>query len=350
MNMETPILNSVCRPWLVDGDRSEIHKTAELILNGHVAHIYGEGVLERANPNVWEDSASERKCTGVICPLPSVWIEGVARGFAGSKDPRGDPRFGILAGGLTVAEAESLPTDGLWFRENYHEPLFRAHFESIRKYNAEVSHVLSMPLVTSITVFSMLDGRIAGPHFSYLVVANPWEGYRLFKCESGAADCVIVPSEHMYNTLLANNCGLGLPMRGYAIRHYKSYVLAFCCETLQHMNAHNIDYKRTTGFTNDHIPRRQREAQRLPWVRRYILKYKDGDRLTEIYPTGADTGIKPMHMVTGHWMHFGVDGRGKHFGKYVRSVWCPAHIRGNAENGVVLKDIELEASKEGGEA
>lgn len=52
----------------------------------------------------------------------------------------------------------------------------------------------------------------------------------------------------------------------------------------------------------------------------------------------------PLHLVRGHFADYR-DGKGL-FGKYKDVFWIPDHVRGNAENGIVIKDYEVEAPKE----
>ena len=52
------------------------------------------------------------------------------------------------------------------------------------------------------------------------------------------------------------------------------------------------------------------------------------------------TGIKKaLHICRGHFVTY----TPKHplFGKYVGTFWKPDHVRGNAKNGIVLKDYKV---------
>ena len=59
------------------------------------------------------------------------------------------------------------------------------------------------------------------------------------------------------------------------------------------------------------------------------------------------TGETPLHIVDGHFGHYGDCCPGSHeprgllFGKYEGRYWRQAHIRGNPERGVVVTDREL---------
>lgn len=59
-----------------------------------------------------------------------------------------------------------------------------------------------------------------------------------------------------------------------------------------------------------------------------------------------DTGLRDfdprrMHVVRGHHAEYGTNGRKLLFGKYTRKIWIPAHVRGNEELGIVVKDYEV---------
>lgn len=54
-----------------------------------------------------------------------------------------------------------------------------------------------------------------------------------------------------------------------------------------------------------------------------------------------DFDPRRMHVVRGHHAEYGTNGRGLHFGKYERKIWIPAHVRGNEELGIVVKDYEV---------
>jgi hypothetical protein len=46
-------------------------------------------------------------------------------------------------------------------------------------------------------------------------------------------------------------------------------------------------------------------------------------------------GSVPLHSVRGHFAEYGMNGRGKLFGKYSGRYWIPAHARGSSEHGTV---------------
>lgn len=75
-----------------------------------------------------------------------------------------------------------------------------------------------------------------------------------------------------------------------------------------------------------------------------VLKVNTGHK--EYRGQDKDTGLQDfdpcrMHVVRGHHAEYGTNGRKLHFGKYQRKVWIPAHVRGNEERGIVVKDYEV---------
>ena len=75
-----------------------------------------------------------------------------------------------------------------------------------------------------------------------------------------------------------------------------------------------------------------------------VLKVNTGHK--EYRGQDANTGLKDfdprrMHVVRGHHAEYGTNGRKLLFGKYERKIWIPAHVRGNEERGIVVKDYEV---------
>lgn len=75
-----------------------------------------------------------------------------------------------------------------------------------------------------------------------------------------------------------------------------------------------------------------------------VLKVNTGHK--EYQGRDKDTGLKDfdprrMHVVRGHHAEYGTNGRKLLFGKYQRKIWIPAHVRGNEELGIVVKDYEV---------
>lgn len=53
-------------------------------------------------------------------------------------------------------------------------------------------------------------------------------------------------------------------------------------------------------------------------------------------------GSVPLHSVRGHFAEYGMNGRGKLFGKYSGRYWIPAHARGSSEHGTIEQNYVME--------
>lgn len=49
-----------------------------------------------------------------------------------------------------------------------------------------------------------------------------------------------------------------------------------------------------------------------------------------------------QHTRRGHWAHYGINGKGKFFGKYIKSVYRKPKTIGKLDNGLIIKDYTLE--------
>lgn len=52
-----------------------------------------------------------------------------------------------------------------------------------------------------------------------------------------------------------------------------------------------------------------------------------------------------QHTRRGHWAHYGINGKGKFFGKYIKSVYRKPKTIGKLDNGLIIKDYTLEETK-----
>lgn len=81
-----------------------------------------------------------------------------------------------------------------------------------------------------------------------------------------------------------------------------------------------------------------------PTVSIRTLKVKPS--LYVVEPDGTERKLKPrelaQHTRRGHFKHYGVNGKGLLFGKYIKSVYIKPTSVGKIENGLVIKDYELE--------
>ena len=83
-----------------------------------------------------------------------------------------------------------------------------------------------------------------------------------------------------------------------------------------------------------------------PTVTIKTLKVKPS--LYVVEADGTERKLNPrelaQHTRRGHFAHYGINGKGLLFGKYVKSVYRKPVTIGKLENGLVIKDYELEAN------
>lgn len=99
-------------------------------------------------------------------------------------------------------------------------------------------------------------------------------------------------------------------------------------------------------------PSRQarREAQRRndpPLVTYKTLQIEPMKKVLATEGGIATNGMKKaLHICRGHFAEYGDEyGKGKLFGKYEGRFWMPAHVRGSAESGEVIKDYNVKAPR-----
>lgn len=78
------------------------------------------------------------------------------------------------------------------------------------------------------------------------------------------------------------------------------------------------------------------------------LKIKDTIVVVEADGTERppNAGELAQHTRRGHWAHYGINGNGLFLGKYVKSMYRKPTTVGKFENGLVIKDYELEGTSE----
>lgn len=110
-------------------------------------------------------------------------------------------------------------------------------------------------------------------------------------------------------------------------------------------------------FTKEDVPVGRQERKRIkrsemgsntkndePTVTIKTLKVKPS--LYVVEPDGTERKLNPrelaQHTRRGHFRHYGINGKGLLFGKYIKSVYIKPTTVGKIENGLVIKDYELE--------
>lgn len=85
---------------------------------------------------------------------------------------------------------------------------------------------------------------------------------------------------------------------------------------------------------------KKRAKKKKPALPEYkILEFKLPKGKMASGGNGGTRSPSALHTCAGHTKFYSSDS--PLFGHYVGPVWCPQHIRGNKENGVVYKDYEL---------
>lgn len=116
--------------------------------------------------------------------------------------------------------------------------------------------------------------------------------------------------------------------------------------TIGLMNASNVRYV-DGGVTNKDVSVKRRDRDRLAMIRYHVLELRAGTKWVPLEQRVAGGGDRPMplHMVRGHFRDYS-RGAGL-FGRYRKqAVWVPAHVRGDAEDGVVQTDYQQEIGHE----
>lgn len=106
------------------------------------------------------------------------------------------------------------------------------------------------------------------------------------------------------------------------------------------LNCSNVELV-NQGTTTDGYTRKEARHYNMRSLRYHELRVKVGKQLLPVYGRKGATGQKGMSMVRGHFKDYskgkGLFGRIKH-----PNVWVPPHARGDAMNGIIMKDYRVE--------
>lgn len=98
------------------------------------------------------------------------------------------------------------------------------------------------------------------------------------------------------------------------------------------------------GMTTDGLSKKDIKIRKLKSLRYHELRVKVGKEIVPIYGKKGNTGEKGLSMVRGHFKDYS-QGKGL-FGRIKKpNVWVPPHARGDARNGVIMKDYNLVAGE-----
>jgi hypothetical protein len=89
------------------------------------------------------------------------------------------------------------------------------------------------------------------------------------------------------------------------------------------------------------LSKRHEKKYGVPLVTDKILKVTPMNKVNanDYDSDDGDSIDKALHIVRGHFATYTAEQ--PMFGKYVGTFWKEAHLRGNAEKGVVVKDYEV---------
>ena len=90
---------------------------------------------------------------------------------------------------------------------------------------------------------------------------------------------------------------------------------------------------------------KQRKKKNKPEFSSYTLKIDPttSPKSMDISTATESLWNNRLHTCRGHVREYGMNGKGKLFGKYSGRFWSPPHQRGNRENGVIEKDYDVQS-------
>lgn len=113
-----------------------------------------------------------------------------------------------------------------------------------------------------------------------------------------------------------------------------------CLLALSFMHCRNV--KVLTERPPEKLSRKYERRTGKPLLKYRVLQIDHMKQVLEREGGASSQGLKKaLHICRGHFKQYGRDGKGLLFGKYTATVWIPMHTRGNAEEGVVVKDYDV---------
>lgn len=93
------------------------------------------------------------------------------------------------------------------------------------------------------------------------------------------------------------------------------------------------------------LSRKHEKRYGQPLARYYTLEIEPMKKILRTEGQSEKTGLKrALHICRGHFAHYTAER--PLFGKVVGTVWRPAHVRGSAKEGVVVKDYAVKGPKD----
>lgn len=113
-----------------------------------------------------------------------------------------------------------------------------------------------------------------------------------------------------------------------------------CLLALSFMHCRNVKVRQVTPPPK--LSKKREKKTGLPLLKYRILLIDHMKQILEQEGHASSEGLqKALHICRGHFKNYGRDGKGLLFGKHAATVWIPMHIRGNAEEGIVVKDYDV---------
>lgn len=325
--METPILNAITRPWLVncrdfEGVRT-LHEYAQAMLADRVTILYAQPLLDC---DVGLGATPESDLVNVFLPVRRAWFEvamgsGVTFGFQLDAMPASTYCEMLLNSDVVNGSTRKEEWGGSW--------LERAGNQGIPDCGEKCSSDLRDRLCTRIRVWTTTpSGGVCPPTTSTYICADPARHFGRLMSHNGDIPFILERDQPADDPTNGDTDSMGR-RAGIA-----ALVMAY-------WNIRGVEAV-AEGWTNQHVGKRTRQAERLPWIRTHTLKVNQKGRMVPLCDPGG-SGSRALHMVKGHFSRCdGRDGRGLLFGKHACVCWKPPHTRGNAENGVIQTDYDLD--------
>jgi len=222
--------------------------------------------------------------------------------------------------------------------ENYAEWIFKP--ENLELMNRSFERFAKMKMVGIFPYYQRNTGEIFGPWSMSIYLLD--ENYKAFSIDYAHELVQRRPLILSFDvgTHKASNLTHSARM---SLRSNNDRACAIVMQTISLLNCSNVRLVET-GETNNDKNKKQRNAERLAFVKHYELRVKVGTKELRINGRSeTGEGHTPLHPVRGHFRDYSV-GKGL-FGKYnFNCVWVPQHVRGRVEDGIVTRDYVLEPS------
>lgn len=304
-------------------DLERLHDAVPFDVQNVTDYLAGLGKTRRADVHF-------RDLPSIVPPFPAVFAETRLPAVPGWEAWFGNPLAAAIRGwGTLVLTNELLDPDE---DEATRQASANAWAESILRRGDETARLTSDVrwAMTTYAFFDQNDGGVTGPHLTGTVflgangegaATNARDGLAAIGYGYGSLDGDIV---------------------GYYLRQLNMpVVFAFSL-----LHCRNVALVENAGRFGSRQERRAAERKGTPPPEKYYtLEIGAMSRTLATEGGIATNGLKrALHICRGHFAHYS-DERPL-FGKYAGQFWIPAHVRGSAESGAVVKDYAVRAPDE----